>query len=63
MYAIRSYYDLSADFVAKNIDQEKYSVFAGRFVKNAYDPTLTDQDETLDVSICMLLKQQSYNFV
>lgn len=54
--------DLSADFVAQNIDQEKYSVFAGRFVKNAYDPTLTDQDETLDVSICMLLKQQGLAF-
>ena len=28
-----------------------YSEYEGRFVKNAYDPKLTDADETLDVSI------------
>ena len=54
--------DLDADFVKAQVDVEKYNEFAGRFVKNAYDPTLTDQDETLDVAICMMLKQQNLVF-
>ncbi|MDD3078674.1 MAG: isoleucine--tRNA ligase [Paludibacter sp.] len=54
--------DLDATFVSEKIDKEKYAEFAGRFVKNAYDPTLTDKDETLDISICMLLKQEGLAF-
>jgi isoleucyl-tRNA synthetase len=50
--------DLDADFVNSNVNTEIYKEFAGRFVKNAYDPNLTDQDETLDVSISIMLKQQ-----
>ena len=48
--------DLDEQFVAQHIDTEAYSPWQGRFVKNAYDPTLTDKDETLDISICMMLK-------
>ena len=48
--------DLDEQFVAQHIDIEAYSPWQGRFVKNAYDPTLTDKDETLDISICMMLK-------
>ncbi len=54
--------DLDADFVAKHIDVEAYKPWAGRFVKNAYDPTLTDKDETLDVAICMVLKASNKAF-
>ncbi len=54
--------DLDADFVAKHIDVEAYTPWAGRFVKNAYDPTLTDKDETLDVAICMVLKASNKAF-
>ena len=54
--------DLDANFVNAQVDVEKYKEFAGRFVKNAYDPALTDQDETLDVAICMMLKQQNLVF-
>ena len=50
--------DLDADFVNSNVNTEIYKEFAGRFVKNAYDPNLTDQDETLDVSISIMHKQQ-----
>ena len=50
--------DLDASFVTEKVDVEKYKEFAGRYVKNAYDANLTDQDETLDVSICIMLKQQ-----
>ncbi len=48
--------DLDEAFVAQHIDTEAYTPWAGRFVKNAYDPALTDKDETLDISICMMLK-------
>ena len=48
--------DLDEQFVAQHIDTEAYIPWQGRFVKNAYDPTLTDKDETLDISICMMLK-------
>ena len=54
--------DLDVDFVKANVNVEAYKEFAGRFVKNAYDPALTDADETLDVAICMMLKQQNLVF-
>ena len=43
-----------------NVDE--WNKFAGRYVKNAYDETLTDKDETLDISICMDLKAQNKVF-
>ncbi len=54
--------DLDAEFVNSNVDVPLYGDFAGRYVKNAYDSNLTDADETLDVSICMMLKQQNLVF-
>ena len=59
MYPIE---ELSSDFVSKNVNQETYSEFSGRFVKNAYDPTLTDKDATLDVDICVMLKKENKAF-
>ena len=54
--------DLDPEFVAKYVDTEVWSRYAGRFVKNAYDDRLTDKDETLDISICMDLKAQGKAF-
>ena len=54
--------DLESDFCKNNIDVPLYGDFEGRFVKNAFDDTLTDKDESLDVSICIMLKQQSLVF-
>ena len=54
--------DLDAGFVARNVNTDIYKDFAGRYVKNAYDEKLTDADETLDISICMMLKQQGLVF-
>ena len=54
--------DLDPDFVQNNMNAADYDPFAGRFVKNAYDTTLTDKDETLDISICMMLKVQNRVF-
>lgn len=53
--------DLDPEFVAKYVDAS-YNEFAGKFVKNAYDPNKTDKDETLDVEICMMLKAGNQAF-
>ncbi len=50
--------DLDEEYVKKSVNTELYAPYAGRYVKNAYDDTLSDNDESLDVSICMMLKQQ-----
>ena len=54
--------DLDPNFVAQYVDVQKWSRYAGRYVKNAYDETLTDKDETLDISICMDLKAEGKAF-
>ena len=54
--------DLSAEFVASNVNAALYAEYAGRFVKNAYDATLTEDDATLDVDLCVMLKQQGLAF-
>ena len=54
--------DLQKEFVKNNVNKEKYEEYAGRFVKNAYDDTLTDKDATLDVDLCVLLKKENKAF-
>jgi isoleucyl-tRNA synthetase len=54
--------DLDEAWVASNVDTERYQPYAGRFVKNEYDPTLTDGDATLDIDLCVMLKQQGLAF-
>lgn len=54
--------DLDAAFVRDYVNVDAYKEYAGRFVKNAYDPTLTDKDETLDVALCMDLKSRGLAF-
>ncbi len=54
--------DLDPEFVKNNVNTEAYSAWAGRYVKNAYDPEANEQTETLDVAICMMLKQEGSAF-
>ncbi len=54
--------DLDPDFVASMVDVPLYSKWAGRYVKNAYDPDATAETETLDVAICMDLKAEGKAF-
>ena len=54
--------DLDSDFVANHVNVKLWNQYAGRYVKNAYDDTLTDKDETLDISICMDLKAANKAF-
>ncbi|MFT3753030.1 MAG: isoleucine--tRNA ligase [Paludibacter sp.] len=57
--------DLSAEYVASNVNVNLYAEYAGRYVKNAYEtspaPTPTgdtDPVTTLDIDLCVMLKQQ-----
>jgi isoleucine--tRNA ligase len=54
--------ELDEDFVKQRVNVDLYKEYAGRFVKNAYDPNLSDQDESLDVSICMMMKVNNQAF-
>ena len=54
--------DLDPEYVQTYMNAADYDPWQGQFVKNAYDPTKTDKDETLDIEICMMLKAQNRVF-
>ncbi len=54
--------DLDPDFLKSRMNVPLYSEFAGRYVKNSYDNQLTENDPTLDVDLCVMLKQQNRAF-
>lgn len=54
--------ELDAEFVKKQVNVEAYKQWEGKFVKNAYDASKSDNDETLDVEICMVMKQTNKAF-
>ncbi|MDE7024974.1 MAG: isoleucine--tRNA ligase [Paramuribaculum sp.] len=54
--------DLDPEFVANMVNVEAYTPWQGKFVKNAYDPSKQPEDETLDVELCMWLKQNNKVF-
>ena len=54
--------ELDPVFVENNMHAALYAEFAGRYVKNAYDDSLTEDDTTLDVDLSVMLKQQNRAF-
>ena len=64
--------ELDDDFVKHCVNVEEYAKFAGAYVKNAYDPAYTidgkydekaaAKAETLDIALCMAMKQQNKVF-
>ena len=54
--------DLDPEYVQTHMNAADYDPWQGKFVKNAYDPTKTDKDETLDIELCMMLKAQNRVF-
>ena len=64
--------ELDDDFVANFVNVEEYAKYAAAYVKNAYDPQYTvdgrydekaaAKAETLDVVLCMVLKQAGLAF-
>lgn len=54
--------DLDPTFVRDYVNVELYKEYAGRYVKNEYDESLTDADATLDVDLSVMLKLQNRAF-
>ena len=54
--------DLDPDWVKDNVNIDLYAPYAGKFVKNAYDPTKTEKDMSLDVEIVVMLKGEGKLF-
>ncbi|MDR0790066.1 MAG: isoleucine--tRNA ligase [Bacteroidales bacterium] len=55
--------DLDEAFVKNYVNIERYSEYAGRYVKNDYDKNLSDKDATtLDIDLCVALKQEGKAF-
>ncbi len=54
--------DLDEDWAKEYVNEEVYRDYAGRFVKNAYDDTLTEDDSTLDIDISVKLKHENKAF-
>ena len=53
--------DLDPEYAAANMSED-YKEWAGRYVKNAYDAELPADAPTLDVDLCVMLKQQNKAF-
>ena len=53
--------DLDPQYVKDCVDPS-YAAFAGRYVKNAFDDTLPSDAPTLDVDLCVMLKQEGKAF-
>ena len=54
--------DLDPAWVKANMNTELYGQYAGKFVKNAYDPSKTDKDISLDVELVIMLKGEGKLF-
>ncbi len=54
--------DLDPEFVANQVDLDLYNEYAGRFVKNEYDPELTDKNASLDIDLSVMLKKENKAF-
>ena len=54
--------EIDPEFVKNHVNTELYSEYAGRFVKNAYDPQLTEEDATLDIDLSVMLKKENKAF-
>ena len=54
--------DLDPEWAKENVDMDLYAQYAGKFVKNAYDPAKTEKDISLDVELVVMLKEQGKLF-
>ncbi|MBP5173180.1 MAG: isoleucine--tRNA ligase [Bacteroidales bacterium] len=54
--------DLDPEYVKTNVNVDLYKQWSGRYVKNAYDPDATPDTPTLDVDLCVWMKQENKAF-
>ena len=53
--------DLDPEYVAKYVDPS-YKEFSGRYVKNSFDDSIPADAPTLDIDLCMMMKQDGRCF-
>ena len=53
---------LHPDYVKSFVNSAAYLEFAGRYVKNAFDDKLSEEDNSLDVDIAVMLKKENKAF-
>ncbi|MBN1597162.1 MAG: isoleucine--tRNA ligase [Bacteroidales bacterium] len=53
---------LDIDFVRKSVNTKSYASFQGRYVKNEYDESLSENDPTIDIDIAVDLKKDNKAF-
>ncbi len=54
--------DLDPDYVRENVNVREYAPWAGRYVKNDYDDSIPKDAPTLDIDLCVYLKQKGQAF-
>ncbi|MBC8320991.1 MAG: isoleucine--tRNA ligase [Bacteroidetes bacterium] len=54
--------DLDPDFVKEYVDVDLYKEYAGRYIKNEYDESLSLADATLDIDLAVALKKDNKAF-
>lgn len=54
--------DLDEAYVQSSVNVDLYKNFAGRYVKNEYEPEPDGKNETLDIDLSVMLKQQGLAF-
>ncbi|MBO4605427.1 MAG: isoleucine--tRNA ligase [Bacteroidales bacterium] len=54
--------DLDPEYVKTSVNVDLYKQWSGRYVKNAYDPEATAETPTLDVDLCVWMKQENKAF-
>ncbi|MGF7137802.1 isoleucine--tRNA ligase [Roseimarinus sediminis] len=54
--------DLDENWAKTYVNETVYRDFAGRYVKNAYDDTLSENDPTLDIDLSVMLKKENKAF-
>lgn len=54
--------DIDTAFAEKHVNSDSYSPFTGRYVKNEYSDEANKDDDTLDIDIAVMLKQEGKAF-
>ncbi len=54
--------DMNPEFVQEYVNVENYAAYSGRYVKNEYDDSLTDDDSSVDIDISVMLKKENKAF-
>ncbi len=54
--------NMNPEFAKEYVNADNYAEFEGRFVKNEYDESLSENDSTVDIDISVMLKKDNKAF-